>query len=124
MQYLLGVDSVHTAAAICDYLGERTTAGDAVAAVAVAPPGDATARRDTEEALNVLGVRLTGVDTELRTGEPAAELLAAAAAVDADELVVGSRSGEPGAETGLGSTVRRLLERADRPVVVVPVPEF
>jgi len=53
MHYLAGTDSVHTTAAICDYLDDRATADDAVTVIAVAPSDDPTARRDAGEALNV-----------------------------------------------------------------------
>ncbi|ELY66961.1 universal stress protein [Natrinema versiforme] len=125
MQYLLGTDSVHTTAAICDYLGDRVTADDAVTAIAVAD--DATTRRDGEEALNVAPVRLAAagdVETELRSGTPAETLLEAAAEFDADELVIGTHSGNPGSIGGLGSTAQQLLADAGRPVVVVPIPEL
>ncbi|SEV82764.1 universal stress protein [Natrinema salifodinae] len=131
MHYLVGTDSIHTTASICDYLGERATATDAVTVVAVAPSDDPTARRDAEEALTVAPVRLAtvgDVETELREGEgsPADVLRAAAADSDADEFVIGSRGGDPDAAAtrDLGSTARELLAAADRPVVVVPGPEF
>ncbi|AGB31269.1 UspA domain-containing protein [Natrinema pellirubrum DSM 15624] len=125
MQYLVGTDSIHTTAAICDYLEERASGDDAVTVVAVAPADDPTARRDCEEALNVAPVRLATVgevETEVRTGDPVAELRDAATASAADELVVGAHSGDPEATRDLGSTARGLLADADRPVVVVPIP--
>ncbi|MFA9504741.1 universal stress protein [Natrinema thermotolerans] len=127
MQYLVGTDSVHTTAAICDYLEERANGDDAVTVVAVAPADDPTARRDCEEALNVAPVRLATVgevETEVRTGSPVAELRDAATASAADELVVGAHSGDPDATRDLGSTTRGLLADADRPVVVVPIPDL
>jgi len=71
MHYLAGTDSVHTTAAICDYLDERATGDDTVTAIAVVPPDDPTARRDGDEALNVAPVRLAtvgNVATERRSG--------------------------------------------------------
>lgn len=91
MQLLVGTDSVHATAAICDYLEARLTETDDVRVVATAEPGDGTAERDGREALNVAPVRLAtagNIETEFRAGE----------------------------------TVPELLERASRPVVVVPVP--
>ncbi|MGQ3413599.1 universal stress protein [Natrinema sp. LN54] len=125
MQYLVGTGSVHTTAAICDYLGDRVTDDDAVIAVAVAD--DATARRDGEEALNVAPVRLAAagdVETELRSGTPAEALLEAAAEFAVDEIVIGTHSGDPDAAHELGSTARRLLTDSSRPVVVVPIPDL
>jgi nucleotide-binding universal stress UspA family protein len=120
MGYLIGTDSVHTTAAACDYLQDRTGPDDAVLAVNVDESGDA---RDGREALNVASVRLAAADVETaqREGDPAEELLAAADEFGADELVVGARSGAPGSETDLGSTACELLASADRPVVVVPL---
>ncbi|WP_226479710.1 universal stress protein [Natrinema amylolyticum] len=127
MQYLVGTDSVHTTAAICDYLGDRVTTDDTVTAVAVAPPDDPTARRDADEALNVAPVRLAtagDVETERRSGSPATVLLEAAAEFDVDEIVVGTHGGDPDATGELGSTARRVLTDASRPVVVVPIPDL
>lgn len=122
MRFLLGVDSVHTSAAACDYLGERATDADAVLGVGVVPPDDPAVERDVAEALNVLPVRLPTLDveTDRREGDPATELLAAAADYDADELVLGVRSGAPGAEAPVGGTTREVLAATERPVVVVP----
>ncbi|WP_408958022.1 universal stress protein [Natrinema sp. 74] len=124
MDYLIGTDSVHTTAAICDYLDDRATADDTVTVIAVAPSGESMVRRDCEEALNVAAVRLAtvgDVETEVRAGTPADELRTAAA--DADEIVIGAHSGDPDATRTLGSTARTLLESSTRPVVVVPIPE-
>jgi nucleotide-binding universal stress UspA family protein len=123
MQLLVGTDSVHATAAICDHLENRLTSSDDVRVVATAEPGDGTAERDGKEALNVAPVRLAAagtVETEFREGELVPELLEAAAAVDADEIVVGASSAD--SDAAVGSTTRALLERAARPVVVVPVP--
>ncbi len=126
MHYLVGTDSVHTTAAICDYLEERATTDNTVSVVAVAPADDPTARRDADEALNVATVRLAAVgdvETERRSGTPADVLCEAAVDCDADEIVIGAHGGGPGATRDLGSSARRLLAAADRPVVVVPIPE-
>ncbi|THE64349.1 universal stress protein [Salinadaptatus halalkaliphilus] len=125
MQYLVGTDSVHTTAAICDYLAARATATDAVSVGAVAPSDEPTVRRDCQEALNVATVRLATVgdiDTVLREGDPASELLEAAAEIEADELVVGV--GGDACSSERGSTVSAVLDGATRPVVVVPLSEL
>ncbi|TYL37482.1 universal stress protein UspA [Natronococcus pandeyae] len=127
MQFLVGTDSVHTTAAICDYLERRATPEDDVSVIAAFPADDRVVRRDGQEALNVAPVRLAtvgSVETDLREGEPAPVLLEAAAEVDADEIVVGSRGGTSGSDVGVGSTTRDLLEAASWPVVVVPIPEL
>ncbi|RKD97412.1 universal stress protein [Halopiger aswanensis] len=125
MQYLVGTDSVHTTAAICDYLDGRTTSDDSVTVVAAID--DDTARQDAQEALNVAPVRLAtvdDVDTDVRDGDPASILRDVADEIGADELVIGARSGNPDATAALGSTAQAILESATRPVVVVPVPEL
>ncbi|WP_049914602.1 universal stress protein UspA [Haloterrigena salina] len=129
MHYLVGTTSVHTTAAICDYLDERATADDTVTVVAVAPTDDATARRDAQEALNVAPVRLATVGevrTELREDDddPAAVLLEEAATAEADELLITPREVTADASSGVGTTARALLEEASSPVVVVPVSEL
>ncbi len=69
--FLLVTDSVHTSAALCDYLDSRLTVDDRVVALglvgteAAATPED---RRDRRDALNAVAVRLAGcatVDTDL-----------------------------------------------------------
>ncbi|WP_254767430.1 universal stress protein [Salinilacihabitans rarus] len=125
MHYLVGTDSVHATAAVCDYLAERATAADAVTVVGLAPPDDPGPRRDAEDALNVARGRLGGVGdlaTDVRTGDPAAAVLEAAAERDPDEVVVPGPGGpdEAGADGALAAAV---VAEADRPVVVAPAPD-
>lgn len=123
MQLLVGTDSVHATAVICDYLENRLTSADDVRVVATAEPDGGATERDGREALNVASVRLAAagsVETEFREGEAVPELLEAAAAAEADEIVVGASGAD--SDATVGSTTRTLLERASRPVVVVPVP--
>jgi nucleotide-binding universal stress UspA family protein len=127
MHSLVGTDSVHTTAAICDYLEARAGPDDTVTVVAVVPADDPTARRDGQEALNVAPVRLAAVgdvETVSLAGDPAETLRDVAADRGVDEIVVGARGGEPGTTGELGSTARALLAGAGRPVVVVPIPEL
>lgn len=122
-RFLLATDSVHTTAAACDYLAGRLSDGDAVTVLAVVASG--AGARDAGDALNVANARLGGlatVETTSVEGDPVESILAAA--VDADEVVVGSRSGAPGTETDFGSTARSVIARAEVPVVVVPVPRL
>ncbi|WP_440772640.1 universal stress protein [Natronorubrum sp. DTA28] len=127
MHYLVGTASVHTTAAICDYLDERATSNDDATIVAVAPADDPTARRDAQEALNVAPVRLVAlgdVETKLRTGdEPVQTLLETATEVNADEILIAAHDGLADESTSVESATRRLLETASLPVVVVPVPD-
>ncbi len=120
--YLLASSSVHTSAAACDYLADRLGDEDTVMVLGVAEP-DAP-ERDAGDAINVARARLAPatVWSEQREGDPVAEILDLAADVEADELVLGQRGGDPeGETTGLGSTVAAVAGETDRPVVVVPV---
>lgn len=119
MHYLVTTDSVHTTAAICDYLAVRL---DAVNVVSVPVAGD----RDADDALNVADVRLVG-DWDVATvrldadGDPASAILAAAIDRDADVVVVGPHAGTPEGGPALGSATRRVVEGVDVPVVIVPL---
>lgn len=121
-RFLLATDSVHTTAAACDHLEGRVGVEDHVTVLAVTGPGaDA---RDAGDALNVARVRLppgATIDTETREGDPAEVVLSLAAERDADEIVIGPRSGAPDAEATLGGTARAVLVGATVPVVVVPL---
>ena len=124
-RFLLATDSVHTTAAACDYLADRLSADDVVTALAVVEPG--ASDRDAGDALNVANARLAGLATVETTGvegDPAEAILAAAAGGDVDEVIVGSRSGAPGAADELGDTARAVLARIEVPAVVVPVPRL
>ena len=122
MEYLIATDSVHTTAAACDYLEPRLGSDDTVVVVTV--PGEDD--RDGDDALNVATARLLGraeVETERLETEtdPAEAILAAAADRSPDVLVVGPHAGVPDAGPTLGRTAKRVIEGADRPVVVVPL---
>lgn len=121
MHYLVATDSVHTTAAACDYLEGRLdgSATDTVTVLTVAGDG-----RDAGDAANVARARLAGraaLETVTREDDPAEAIRAATAELDADVLVLGPRSGEPGAEPDLGSTARAVLADAPVPAVVVPL---
>jgi nucleotide-binding universal stress UspA family protein len=128
--FVVGTDSVHTSARLCDYLDGRAREGDVVHAANSLPGGDETdadAVRDGEDALNAVSARLgalPGVAVEthqfVRGNRPHEDLLACAREVDADELVVGVRRRNPTAKVVFGSVAQRVLLNADRPVLVVP----
>ncbi|SFB92623.1 Universal stress protein family protein [Halobiforma haloterrestris] len=141
--YLVGTDSVHATAAVCDYL-ERRGAGDGkeIEVIVVAASGDEgghrvgdgeePSERDAREALNVARVRLPFVDplrTEYRDAALAPALAEVAAEHEVDEVIVGRTTASSEAEangdgsTGAGSVVDSVLEGTSRPVVVVPVPD-
>lgn len=118
--FLIGTDSVHTSAAICDYLIDRVADGDTVHVINIA--ADASMARDGADALNAVAARLAAVanvETEQRetTAEPATEILAVGDSVDAEEILISDSTAD-----AVGSVTEQLLLQSDRPVVVVPDP--
>lgn len=79
-----------------------------------------THREQTERLLRELAERVPGLATELRVGEPAEEL--AAAAAGADLLVVGSRRWGPFSRLVVGSTGEELVREAPCSLLLVPRP--
>ncbi|ELZ41373.1 universal stress protein [Halorubrum tebenquichense] len=57
------------------------------------------------------------------SGDPADELIAAAADVDADAICVSGRKRSPTGKAVFGSTTQALVLNADRPVLAVPGPD-
>ena len=85
---LAAVRTVHESAAVCDSLAER---GDVVrvVGVGVAPPCDPEAAQDAGEALNVLAVRLYGIDVETEEREGGVDVVREVAAeYGVDEVVL------------------------------------
>lgn len=120
---VLATASVHTTAAACDYLGPRLGGDDRVIALAVA--AGPVSERDAGDATTVARTRLPGVDVETRveSGTPASVIHRVAEAADADQLLLGSRRGDPeSAAEAPGTTLRTVLEDAPCPVVVIPQP--
>ncbi|MFP8954027.1 universal stress protein [Natrialbaceae archaeon A-arb3/5] len=123
MHYLVGTESVHTTAAICDYLDERLAPSDTVTVVAVVDSDEPSVRRDRQEALNVAPVRLAAagaVETEVRDGTPADTLLDVADEEGIDEIVLGTQRWDGKASDSIGSTARAVLSETTRPVVLIP----
>lgn len=77
-------------------------------------------REQAEALLAALTEQAPGLETELRVGEPAEEL--AAAAADADLLVIGSRRWGPLSRLVVGSTGEELVREAPCSLLVVPRP--
>ncbi|WP_276252017.1 universal stress protein [Haloarcula rara] len=122
--YLIATASVHVTAAAADYLqGRLDPSEDSVVVVGVREPG--RHERDAGDAANVARSRLAAAmpETEVREGDPTTELLAAINDHDPDVVIAGANAGTEGA-SGVGSTTATLLERLDRPVVVVPLPDL
>ena len=127
--YVVGTNSVHTSATLCDYLATRVGQGDTVVAVNSLRGGDDTSSqdaRDGEDALNAVASRLgerCTVETHqyIRDNAPHEDLLAAVEEFDADELVVGIRKRNPTAKVVFGSTAQSILLNADVPMAVIPL---
>jgi nucleotide-binding universal stress UspA family protein len=127
--FVLGTNSVHVSAALCDYLVDRVGPDDEVHAVNSQRGGDETDAddvRDGEDALNAVRSRLgetTTVETRqfVRGNGPAEDVLAYADEVDADEVVLGVRKRNPTAKVVFGSTAQQLLLQSNRPMAVVPL---
>jgi nucleotide-binding universal stress UspA family protein len=77
-------------------------------------------REQTQQLLAEVVERAPGLATELRIGEPAEEL--AAAAADADLLVLGSRRWGPLSRLVVGSTGEELVRGAPCSLLLVPRP--
>lgn len=123
-EYLLATASVHVTAAAADYLQPRVDPNeDSVVVVGVREPD--SHERDVGDAANVARSRLATAmpTTEIREGDVLAELRAAIEDHDPDVVLVGANRGTAGA-SGVGSAATALLESADRPVVVVPLPDL
>jgi nucleotide-binding universal stress UspA family protein len=127
--YVVGTNSVHTTATLCDYLGTRVGEGDTTVFVNSLKGGDDTSSqdvRDGEDALNAAVSRLSErctVETHqyVRSNAPEEDLLEAVAEFDADELVFGIRKRNPTAKMVFGSTAQKVLLNADVPMVAVPL---
>lgn len=127
--YVVGTQSVHTAATLCDYLQTRVGAGDTVVAVNSHRGGDDTSVediRDGEDALNAVVSRLGAtctVETHqyVRENRPEDDLLEAAEEFDADEIVIGIRKRSPTAKVVFGSTAQEVLLNSPVPMAVVPL---
>ena len=70
----------------------------------------------------VAGIRSQGIGVQVivRSGEPAATLLAVANDVDADLVVVGTRARGDPADPLVGSVARQVAADGHRPTLVVP----
>jgi nucleotide-binding universal stress UspA family protein len=125
--FVVATDSVHTSAALCDYLADRVSEADTVHAINSHHDEDADpeAIRDGKDALNAVASRLaavTTVETEQFTrGNVAAEdILSFSEAIDADEIVLGVRKPTDTSKVAIGSVTEQVLLHSDRPMAVVP----
>ena len=125
--FVVATDSVHTSAALCDYLVDRVDESDTVHAINSLHDADAdsAAIRDGQDALNAVASRLTAVtsvETEqfTRGNVPAEDILSYSETIDADEIVIGVRKPSPTNKAAVGSVTEQVLLHSDRPMAVVP----
>jgi nucleotide-binding universal stress UspA family protein len=131
---VVGYDGSRAARAAVAYGTRRVYDGGRLVVVHAFPPElDGMKASDYQRVLDAYQVQgrellgsleeQTGVDVELVTsvleGPPAREIVAAADARDADEIVIGSR-GFGALRGALGSVSHAVLHEANRPVVVIP----
>ncbi len=101
--------------------------GGALFLLSVLPVGDRDVSRPLIEhrgrylgdTAKLLSGKLPTAALDLRRGKPAAEILAAAADVDADLITIASHGRSALQRFLLGSVSRRLLQLTDRPVLLV-----
>jgi len=126
--FVVATNSVHTSAALCDYLVGRAGDEDTVHAInSHLDEESATGEelRDGEDALNAIYSRLgatTTVETHqlVRGNVPAEDVLSFADAVDADEIVLGVRKPTPTSKVAIGSVTEQVLLHSSRPMAVIP----
>ena len=135
LRVLCAVDfSVSSAATFSHALAMVEPANGEVTILNVVAPAAATAprdaaRADAEDALARLHARATGgiapwcqLRDEVRFGEPAAEVLKAAAEDDAQLIVVGAHCRRPAVAALASSNAERIVREARCPVLAVPAP--
>ena len=125
--FVVATDSVHTSAALCDYLVDRVGESDTVHAINSLHDADAdsAAIRDGQDALNAVASRLTAVtsvETEqfTRGNVPAEDILSYSGTIDADEIVIGVRKPSATSKAAIGSVTEQVLLHSDRTMAVVP----
>jgi nucleotide-binding universal stress UspA family protein len=128
MRYVVATDSEDASETIVDYLRDRIAAGDEIHAVNSRVGGNETSTEEIragEDALVVVEEALSDhatVETHqfVRGNDPHEDVLAHAADVDADELVITLRKRSPAGKALFGSVAQRIMLNADRPMRVVP----
>jgi nucleotide-binding universal stress UspA family protein len=126
---LVGTDSPQTSRQLAAYLESVLPAGDELYLVNSRVGGEETSADDVAEgkkALDTLATRLEDTaevtrNQFVRGNDPVADLLAATAEWNPDELVIGIRKRSPVGKMVFGSTAQELLLKTDRPVRCVPL---
>ena len=120
------VTAVHVvSSAVLTHLMTTATVGVAAAGTAT-DPARADFRQDTDrwiEAMVASGLDASHVTSEVDFGEPGRELIAAAARLDSEMIILGSKGAGAVRRSLLGSVVSEVLHRTRCPVLVVVEPE-
>ena len=126
--FVAATNSVHTSAALCDYLFDRVDSEDTVHAINSHLDEESVTDeelRDGEDALNAIYSRLgaaTTVETHqfVRGNVPAEDILSFTESVDADEIVIGVRKPTATSKVAIGSVTEQVLLHSSHPMAVIP----
>jgi len=127
--YLAGTDAVETSEVICEYLDRRVGDADHIEVVSVYTGDDVDEIKAREDALETFEERFgdrvsVTVHQFNRDRSPSDELVELAEEIDADEIVVGLRRHSRTERVIFGSVSHSMIERATRPITLVPLPEY
>lgn len=127
--YLVGTDGSEASETLCAFLRETVVPGDTVEVVNVLTGNDVDAARGGEAALETFeGTFDDGVTVNTRQvnrgRDPSTELVEMARDVGADRIVTGLRQHSRTERIIFGSVSQSLLKKVDRPVTLVPLPEY
>jgi len=127
--YLAGTDGAAASEALCAHLRETVVSGDTVEVVN-ALTGDDVAAIDAGEAAlatfdDAFDEGVTVRTRQVNRGrDPSTEVLETAREVEADRIVVGLRQHSRTERIVFGSVAQSLLKKVDRPITLVPLPEY
>lgn len=126
--YLVGTDGVAASEALCAFLRRTVGPGDTVEVVNAITGDDVASIEAGEEALAAFEDAFDGEVTvrtrQVNRGRDAStEVLEMARDVEADRIVVGLRQHSRTERIIFGSVAQSLLEKVDRPITLVPLPE-
>jgi len=127
--YLVGTDGAEVSEALRDFLERSIAPGDTVEVVNVIPDDDVETIDAGEAALEAFegafDDRVTVRTRQVNRGrDPSTELVEMAREVDADRIVMGLRQHSRTERIIFGSVAQSLLKKVDRPITLVPLPEY
>lgn len=128
--YLAGTDGGAASEVIGDFLTGEVDEGDHVEIVNVLTTDDVDDRHEGEEAIEQLADRLDGMEVTITSQQlargrpPAEELVEHARDVEADHVVTALRRHSRTERIIFGSVSHTLLQRIDRSITLVPLPEY